>query len=197
MFDYLQAVFWSITYILLIVYAFKYKTHAIPILAVVLNFSWETLALTGSILNWELTGGLIIHIAWFFLDLIIIAFLLFYDIYNTKKEKATLIIGYIISVVCLFFAFHSGYMLLSCFIIDLIMAILFLLHILLRKTKRNILSFLIGLFKLLGDMFAWLYYMDNLHIPIIGLCVLILNVGYLIVLVCKKTDSAPIQLARK
>ena len=70
-FDVLQAIFWSITYVLLIVYSIKNKKHGISLVSIVLNISWETIALLYDIVN-QFSSW--IHIFWFSLDLVILFF---------------------------------------------------------------------------------------------------------------------------
>ena len=119
MLDYLQATFWSLTYVLLIIYAIRFNRHGIPLVAVCLNFAWETVALAGSILGGIFSIELIIHVAWFSLDLIIILLYLFYEKRHHKWEKVLFILFYICLTALLAYLFIKGYMLLSCFCIDL------------------------------------------------------------------------------
>lgn len=200
MFDYLQAIFWSLTYICLITYAIKFKVHGIPLVAVCLNFAWETVALINSIRIGSLSPVFMIHIVWFSLDLIIVTLFLFYEtrIHENKKQKLVFIISYICSVICLWILFEKGYMLLSCFSIDLIMAITFYLFVLFERIKRHFISYLIGFFKFLGDMFAWLYYRNTVYIEVIGIIVLMCNIAYIIVLLRKNpTQDLLVQKTRK
>ena len=69
-FDFLQVLFWSITYVLVIIFNFRYKIAGLPIIAMTTNFAWETIALTHY--------GRAAHIVWFTLDfLIVITYFLF------------------------------------------------------------------------------------------------------------------------
>ena len=47
----LSGIFWSLTYIILIIYSKKYRHHAIPLTAMCLNFAWETVALFRFVLD--------------------------------------------------------------------------------------------------------------------------------------------------
>lgn len=188
MLDYLQAILWSLTYVFLIIYAVKFKQHGIPLLAILLNFAWETVALTYSIRSMQISGPLIIHIAWFSLDFTIVA-LYFYEKNSSKKQKLMFLLGYAVSTAFLVFLFKYGYMLLSCFCIDLIMAIAFLVFVLFNRVCKHWLSYLIAVTKLLGDTFAWLFYKSEEVVNIIGILVLACNITYLIILLCKKTND--------
>ena len=185
--DYLQAILWSSTYLVLIFYAVKYKAHAIPLVAVCLNFAWETIALIGSIMAGRFSGAFFIHISWFTLDLIMVLLYLFFEtkIHENKVEKRRFGVAYLLSAICLAGLFLGGYMLESCFTIDFIMAISFLLFVVYDKCPRNRLLYLIGILKLLGDLFAWQYYRYSDFVDLIGICVLICNIGYMLVLLKK------------
>ncbi len=191
--DILQAIFWSVTYCLLIAYSLKNKHHSIPLTAICLNFAWETVALATSILNHVVFSVLAIHIAWFSLDLIMVVLFLFFEDKqsNTLSAKLLFLSAYLICIAALLFLFDNGYMLLSCFIIDLIMAVAFVYFLFKQKLSSFLHVFLIGTFKLFGDLFAWLYYFNNQLIPIIGCLVLICNIAYLVLLVLKtKSNNA-------
>jgi len=185
--DHIQGICWSITYILLIVYAIQFKTHGIPLIAVCLNFAWETVALGGSLLNQNFSSVLIIHTAWFALDCIIIFLFYCYEtkIKENRKEKVVFAWAYIICVVCLVILFLNGYMLLSCFVIDLIMAVSFLVFLISKPIYIGWNIYAVGVFKLLGDLFAWRYYRDVFLVDYIGIAVLAWNIFYLLTLVVK------------
>ena len=197
-FDHLQAICWCITYMFLILYAIKFRSHAIPLVAMCLNFAWETLALSGSVFMRNYTTALIFHIPWFFLDLIMVCLFLFYEtnIKENKRPKIVFLCSYFSSILFLLALFLNGYMLLSCFIIDLIMAISFLLYICLKKLEHSWILYFVALFKLLGDMFAWLYYKEYPGINPIGICVLCCNIAYILVIILKHAKAVPIQLKR-
>lgn len=183
MFDDLQIIFWSITYILIIVASFrswKLKRVSIPYLAAIQNFSWETCALLES-------GGFWGHIIWFLLDSIIIVFGFLYA--HTKKAKfaygCTLIIG--ILLFQLIFTTPNG-MLYSSFVIDFLMAIYFLFS---QKQLSPSLKLPIGITKFIGDLFAGLYYApQSSFICMLAICVFISNVIY--IYRCIMEQSTPI-----
>ena len=185
--DHMQAIFWSLTYILLIIHSLRYKNHGIPLTAMLLNFAWETVALYNSLHSKTFSASLLIHLAWFFLDLIMVVLFYVYEtkLHENKHRKIYFLSTYIMSTICFVFLFNNGYMLLSSFAIDLIMAIAFLLHLLLEYPNRNLLIYFIGFSKLLGDLCAWYFYRDNLYIHEIGTSVFICNVIYIIILACQ------------
>ena len=189
--DHFQAIFWSLTYILLIIHSLYYKNHGIPLTAMLLNFAWETVALYNSLQGKTFSVVLITHLAWFFLDLVMVALFFVYEtnIQENKCRKIYFLIAYIVCTICLVCLFNSGYMLLACFAIDIIMAVFFLLQLLFEYPTRNPLIYFIGVSKLLGDLCAWYYYRDNLFIHEIGTCVFICNIIYIIILA---TQDGPV-----
>ena len=120
-FDLLQALFWSATYVLIIIFNIKYRSLGIPPIAMATNFAWETTAL--------IRYGSVIHIAWFSLDLIIIItyFMLCKPVY--LRHKFYLPILYVVELTVFYVVFEAGGMLLSSFIIDCTMAIEYLIYI--------------------------------------------------------------------
>ena len=185
MLDLFQAFFWSLTYVLLIVYANKFNTHGIPLISICLNFAWESVALFQSIVTKNFSVGFVIHTAWFLLDFLIVTLFLLFEQSNEKRNISKIIfsICYACAIVTFYILFKNGYMLLLCFTIDLIMAIDFLAFILKNKVKKHKLSYAIAIFKLLGDFCAWLYYKDSFLINPIGITVLICNILYLLILI--------------
>ncbi len=174
MFDDLQALFWSITYILVIVAGFKsqkFRRVSMPYLAGVLNFAWEFTAL-------NLTrGSNFIHISWFGLDLLIV-----YIGYNFLKDKKGKILYlttiFVLSILLRYlFNLNSG-MLISVFVIDLIMAITYLFQF---KQMSPYLKIPVAITKLIGDLFAGLYYYNELKlVAVIAVMVFICNSIYLL-----------------
>ena len=185
--DVIQALFWSITYLLFIIYSLKNKTHGISLVSIVLNFSWETNALSLDIVNRHASW---IHLLWFSLDLIIIYLALKY-LKDKKKTIYTFLMFFICFTVLNFVFKVTGGMLISCFIIDLIMAIDF--HIFFKKTslKVDFTYIIAAISKLVGDLFAWLYYESfSPIIFIIGIIVAYINIVYVfIVLESYKKDK--------
>lgn len=174
MFDILQVVCWSITYILIILAGLENlqlgkMKMSIPCLAVILNLSWEFCALS-------LSDGYWGHVLWFGLDIII--FFINYIFLERKKDKIIYTGMCVCSAAILFGIFQlSQGMLLSCFVIDLIMAASFLFS---QKFLSVKLKLPIAVMKLLGDAFAGAYYCSaSVMVAVIAALVLIINSIYL------------------
>lgn len=185
-FDFLQVLFWSITYVLVIIFNFRYKIAGLPIIAMTTNFAWETIALTHF--------GRAAHIVWFTLDfLIVITYFLFCKpIY--LKHKFYCILLYLAELFIFHLAFHSGAMLLSSFIIDCTMAIEYLIYICkIGKSGdygNRMLLILICAAKLIGDLFAWLYYKEfHTVVLIIGIIVFVANFCCLVLSIFRRNDT--------
>ena len=174
-FDLLQALFWSATYVLIIIFNIKYRTLGIPPIAMATNFAWETTAL--------IRYGSVIHIAWFSLDLIIVItyFTLCKPVYF--RQKFYLPILYVVEMTVFYVVFKAGGMLLSSFIIDCTMAIEYLIYILYiymenerQPTQAPPILIALCSTKLIGDLFAWIYYKEFSKIVfVIGIVVFLLN----------------------
>ena len=177
-FDLLQALFWSATYVLIIIFNIKYRSLGIPPIAMATNFAWETTAL--------IRYGSVIHIAWFSLDLIIIItyFMLCKPVY--LRHKFYLPILYVVELTVFYVVFEAGGMLLSSFIIDCTMAIEYLIYIYIyiyiytavERLPTQAPRLLIALCstKLIGDLFAWIYYQEfSKAVFVIGILVFFLN----------------------
>ena len=172
MLDTLQILFWSITYVLIIISGFqsrRIKQVAMPYVPGVLNFTWEICALYHSHGMWG-------HILWLSLDLVIV----YFGVRYAKNRKQQIL--YITSImVCLMmlmwiFALPNG-MLISVFVIDLIMAVSYLYR---RKSLSPMLKVPIAVTKLIGDAFAGLYYATQSNLVGIIACVVFMcNASYL------------------
>lgn len=177
-FDVMQAFFWSVTYILIFVFNIKYKYTAMPLFAMCNNFAWETVALVRDILFGSWGIGSVIHIAWFTLDIaIVITYLLLCKKLYCKKIFSLLI--YVVSLLICVLSFNTWAlgMLISSFIIDFIMAVEYFIYSSKEVFPANRLSVSICTFKLIGDLCAWIYYMnDSRFVLVIGFFVLILNI---------------------
>lgn len=144
----LTALFWALTYLLICISGFlscKIKKMAMPYVAGVLNYAWEVNALV-------VAHGLWMYSLWFGLDLFIIIFGIYF--LKSVKMKSIYIISIIISTIFLkvFFSFEHG-MILSVFLIDLIMAISYLIR---YKSLSPFLKKEIAVSRFLGDFFAGL-----------------------------------------
>lgn len=134
-------------------------------ISILLNLSWEFTAFYYDIANEIYNENFIIHLTWLFFDIII---LILWYIYH--KSERLMIISLFPLLICEYFIFkiYLGE-LLVCFIIDLLMATIFMFHISLiyykkYKFKNRELLFFIGLGKLLGDFFAFLRYKNFSYI---------------------------------
>jgi len=170
--DTLQVVLWSTTYVLIIVagfQSFQIKKVSMPYMALLLNFTWEFCALLVSKGFWG-------HIAWFTLDFMILVFAFLYM--RSNKAKALLAIAIPIGIVLLRFVFTLPFgMLYSSFVIDLLMAINFIID---HKKLSPKLKVPIAVAKLLGDACAGMQYAgDSWLIVVIACVVFICNVYYL------------------
>lgn len=169
--DDIQVLFWSITYVLSIVYALKKKTHIIPHPAILCNLAWETVALV--------CYGMIYHIIWFLLDLAI-AVLFLLQTKHSKKWKMGWVICLLLVMVIFRIVFKVKHgMLISSFVIDLSMAVLFCLK-LLRDRSGSGFGLSIAATKLIGDLAAWRFYSPNSFVHVVGIFVFVCNIIYLI-----------------
>ena len=172
MFDILQIVFWSVTYILIIIASFQsryIKKVSMPYIAGVLNFSWEFCALIGSCGFWG-------HILWFGLDCIIVWFGFCYS--RSLKTRLLYFISISVMSFVLFFTFQiRNGQLISSFVIDLIMAICFVVK---AKELSPKLKISIASTKLLGDVFAGIHYSnESFIVAVITVIVFVCNLFYL------------------
>ena len=173
MFDDLQVLLWSITYILIIIAGFKsqkLKMISMPYIACALNFSWEIIAFNHN------RGTVWGHYFWLFLDIVIVYINYKYLNNRCKKNQYLLLIAVCICSFYFIFKLKSG-MLISSFIIDLEMAVIFLLSI--KKISPHF-KILIAITKFLGDVFAGIYYFEySKIIAVIAVIVFICNSVYL------------------
>ena len=177
-FDIMQAIFWSTTYILIIIFNKKYKHTAMPFFALCNNFAWESVAFFRDITHFSMNYGFLIHIAWFTLDLIIVYTYLRYC-EKMYFKKSYIMVCYIISLIVfsLSFRYLGSGMLITSFIIDFTMALEYFLFSSKKAFYANKLSVVICLTKLIGDLCAWISYMDSsVFVLIIGLPILVLNI---------------------
>ena len=174
MIEYLLGAFWALSYIFIVYGGFKYryeKLFFMPLVAGALNLAWEIHALRTS-------GGYWVHIIWLALDCII----LIQNIHflSSLKKRIIYCTAVILSIVLLFFIFSIDSfdgMLISSFVIDLIMACEYLLVI--KKLSPRLLL-IIGFFRLLGDLFAWIGNMRfSVFVAITGAIVLLVNILYI------------------
>lgn len=171
MLDDVQVIFWSITYILIIIAGFKsreIKRVSMPYAAGIVNLSWEFNALIQSHGMWG-------HVIWFGLDCIIsfwaVCFL------KGKRRMVYIILPMLnIPLFGYFFSLPRG-MLSSSFLIDLLMAICFLIDFkkLSPYFKRSV-----AVTKFIGDTCAGIYYaQESRLVAICAVLVFVCNVVYL------------------
>ena len=178
MLDHLLVIFWSLAYLLIIAAGWKsreLRLVSIPHGAVLLNFAWEACAL-------QFFGGLWSHCLWFGLDVVI--FTIGFLFLKSRKHC----IFYAAVHLSVFFLLWYVFTLpqgipLSAFIIDLLMAMLFLLE---RRRLSPILQVPIAICKLLGDACAGIFYgKDSGIVAAIAIAVFLCN-GWYLWLCCKK-----------
>lgn len=171
--------FWSATYVLMIVYGVKYRyerTPFIPLLPGCLNLAWE---LNAGLDAW-------VSMLWLILDLVI-----FTQNINTLKNNRKRIL-YICALIAatgiLYFIFRvpeADGKLYSAFVTDIIMAVFFIVKVNSLSPHGRI---TIACTKLIGDLFAWIVYSkDSMAVSIIGFLVLLLNIMYLAVCLEKQS----------
>lgn len=141
-----------------------------PYLSGCLNFSWE---INASIM--KATALILIgRIIWLTLDIII----LFINIKHLKRRIPYIIlIGFVSLILRILFINSSDSMLVSSFVIDLIMAIDFIVENNLVSKKGSV---VIAITKLIGDACAGIYYCRNgIFIFILSVLVFMINLFYL------------------
>lgn len=174
MLDHLQIIFWTLAYALIAYYGWRYQKDNIllmPMLAGAMNFAWGINALLISHGNYG-------HILWTGLDIAI--FLHNLRRLSGKKQRiyyGVLLLGFIGILYGIFHIFTGDGQLISAFIIDLIVSLEF---VLLGKVIAQQGKMLIGILRLLGDLFAWLFCLrQSLLVGVLGGLVLFLNLFYL------------------
>lgn len=165
--------FWATSYLLIVIFSIAYHSEKkvfMPLISGMLNFGWEIFALRTS-------GGYWIHIVWLLLDCMILAYNIYILDGFKKKLTYSLMTAACIPLLYLVFQVSSfDGMLISSFVIDVIMALEYLLFAK-RLSGRGQIA--IGVFRLLGDFFAWY---GNKHLSkfvlVAGMIVLALNLAY-------------------
>ncbi len=173
MLDILMVFFWSISYLLTVITSWRNKSEKkvfMPLISGALNFAWEVHAL--------LFSGHWGHYVWLALDIAIIV----YNIYILSRSKRFVYLLFtVLLIIALYFVFSTKSfdgMLLSSFAIDIIMAAEFLITAKNLSPRNRI---IIGLFRFLGDLFAWINNLQFSRIVLyVGAAVLLLNSLYLL-----------------
>lgn len=174
--DTIQLIFWTITYLLAIIYAVKYKQHIIPWPAMFLNVSWETAAL--------LKYKSILHVPWFLLDVVLVILFLFLRCERRSNRFICVWIACAVLNTAVFLKLfgHNNYMLWTSFLMDLFMATLFLGMHFKKPQIINMLCLFIGLTRVCGDYAAWRYYRSDNLVWVVGGAVQAVNLLYLILI---------------
>ncbi len=168
----MQVSLWSLVYLLIIYFGLRSKDKGsvrMPLFAGGLNFAWEGNALF-MFRGWA-------HLVWFALDLMILA--LNVRALRYRRKSAAQYLLYIAAIsIGLFCVFQLDYgMLISAFLIDMWIAVEYV------AAARHIHpdgKTAIALTRLLGDLFAWLEYMQSsVIVLILGGIVMLCNVWYL------------------
>ena len=170
----LIGIFWALTYLLIVIGGFRYKSDNkffMPIVAGALNFAWEIHAL-------RISGGYWVHIVWLALDCIILFQNMgFLSTFRKRLLYGSCVIASIVLIYGVFSVNSFDGMLISSFVIDIIMAIEYVVVI---KRISPRLLILIGVCRTLGDLFAWI---SNLRhssfVAVIGALVLLVNLFYI------------------
>ena len=170
----LIGIFWALTYLLIVIGGFRYKSDNkffMPIVAGALNFAWEIHAL-------RISGGYWVHIIWLALDCIILfQNMVFLSTFRKRLLYGSCVIASIVLIYGVFSVNSFDGMLISSFVIDIIMAIEYVVVI---KRISPRLLILIGVCRTLGDLFAWI---SNLRhssfVAVIGALVLVVDLFYI------------------
>ena len=171
---------WTGAYIFAIVYALRNKTHAIPPISLAFNFAWELVAM---FFYFEYVA-----IVWVITDIIIV--FLFAKEYMAKKDKDGFL--YIIpfvfwAILCILLfnvqipeKFNGLYFL--GFAQDLFMAIEFNYEFKKKEKDKKIdlILWFVALFKLLGDLLAFISSRMFPSVTFFGILVLIFNTVYIL-----------------
>ena len=181
--DILQFALWTLTYGMIVFCGIRWRNPPIilmPLLSGTLNFAWE---INTIVYQFEISEKLNLGcFVWVLLDVAIYIQNIRY--LNCKNTKCRFIVLYILLLPIFgsvfYVLFRLPYLngqLVTVFLIDFIMAAEFLICG--RKIALHW-KIPIALTKLLGDFFAWSYYMKNSTLVlIIGVVVFLLNLFYL------------------
>jgi len=152
-----SALFWTVTYVLVIVQGFRDRTCGMPLAALCANFAWELLL--AFIMPFHPVQQLI-TIVWFALDCIIMFQLLRYSRTRLSARTLRLVVGALIAVALLLhigtaIELHDPQGKYSAFAINLMMSLLFIRMALLQGRFGQSLG--IACAKMLGTLCASLW----------------------------------------
>lgn len=177
MYDYIELASWSLTYLLIIIQGIVFakrgekNLYIFPKICAILNFGWEINSVIifdyashdGSIV-WSLVG----RYAWLILDIFIYIFCL--QTMKNWKLRVCYLAGLAVATLAYYFIFRvtPGGMVVSAFIIDFIMAAMFLVKV---NTINNVnaMGMIVAVMKLISDTLAWRAYTYE-HIAINYIC---------------------------
>ena len=144
-----------------------------PLIAGSLNFAWEINALL-------LSRGFYGHVLWTGLDVLIVFHNVRFLEKGKRKKYLLLIVVFILVLYGMFRIPNVDGQRISVFAIDLIMAIEYVLCAKQIAPQGRI---SVGVLKLLGDLFAWLF------VAVCGVIVLLLNLFYLAICLEQSSHS--------
>lgn len=190
-FDGLNGVAWTITYLAAIFIGYKRQTWCIPGFAICIAFSWELLVVISRLINRETSDqGFYVQTTWLLLDAVILVRWVYFscDVYDFVKK--TVLLGIIICAVYLLVQ-RTGFWETAAFLINLLMSIAFIL----RKMRDTSpwTSILIAVTKLMGTLSATLcngWLMENRTVLWLGGLCLLADVYYLILLLGERKGRA-------
>lgn len=146
--------FWSLTYVFIIIRGFKDKTFGMPFIALCANIAWETIF---SFVYPHLPPQIYIDYAWFSLDCIIVFQFLRYGISEFRFSRPKFYLLFIAMAVAAGYAiYYTSYAsddwqgAYAAFGQNLVMSVLFIRMIFKRNSLKGQ-SFYIALFKMLGS----------------------------------------------
>lgn len=183
-FDVLQVLFWATTYFIIDYNLIRYRNERAmykPLFPGLLDLSWEVNAAI-------LSGGFWGHVLWVSLELVIFVF----NVLLLKKwlNRVCYFLFFIILLICFYCVFrfpNTDGMLISVFIIDFILALVYIVQI--KKISKHG-KIPVAITKLLGDVCAWFVYKDAMSfVMIIGIVVFSLNLFYLCMCIEERAGS--------
>jgi hypothetical protein len=199
-------IFWSLTYIFIIIRGFKDRTFGMPFVALCANIAWETIF---SFVHPHLPPQIYINYAWFSLDCIIVFQFLRYGVSEFKfsKKKFYFLFGIIVTAACFVIYYtcdilndwQGAYV---AFGQDLVMSVLFIGMIINRNSLRGQ-SFYIALFKMIGNgiiSVAFYIYQPISHqtivLPVFYVSIFVCDIVYTILVYqkCKKQRISCLKL---
>lgn len=157
MLEIIGAIFWVITYILIIKKGFHDKTYGIPMVSLCANNSWEFIF---SFIFPHSGIQLWVNISWFLLDVILLYQFLKYgksDFSRFLNEKWFYPVFFITLTTCFFtilfitYEFQNWNGMYTSFTLSCMMSILFVFMLIIRNNSRGQ-SIYIALFKMLGTL---------------------------------------------